>query len=134
MNYMYNMSIDYHNWGAIALLIMIGLNFLLLFQAKELLPYRKKMAFLTPTIAVVLASVLFTGTIMMAAKHLHFTLANIAMIVAGIVFIVLEAKRVKPLKHLKNLPHAIPLYRDYAKKILFAELFLILGISIWMWM
>ncbi len=128
------MSIDYHNWGAIALLIMIGLNFLLLFQAKELLPYRKKMAFLTPTIAVVLASVLFTGTIMMAAKHLHFTLANIAMIVAGIVFIVLEAKRVKPLKHLKNLPHAIPLYRDYAKKILFAELFLILGISIWMWM
>ena len=134
MNYMYNMSIDYHNWGAIALLIMIGLNFLLLFQAKELLPYRKKMAFLTPTIAVVLASVLFTGTIMMAAKHLHFTLANIAMIVAGIVFIVLEAKRVKPLKHLKNLPHAIPLYRDYAKKILFAELFLILGISIWMWL
>ena len=134
MNYMYNMSIDYHNWGAIALLIMIGLNFLLLFQAKELLPYRKKMAFLTPTIAVVLASVLFTGTIMMAAKHLHFTLQNIAMIVAGIVFIVLEAKRVKPLKHLKNLPHAIPLYRDYAKKILFAELFLILGISIWMWM
>ena len=128
------MSIDYHNWGAIALLIMIGLNFLLLFQAKELLPYRKKMAFLTPTIAVVLASVLFTGTIMMAAKHLHFTLANIAMIVAGIVFIVLEAKRVKPLKHLKNLPHAIPLYRDYAKKILFAELFLILGISIWMWL
>lgn len=134
MNYMYNMSIDYHNWGAIALLIMIGLNFLLLFQAKELLPYRKKMAFLTPTIAVVLASVLFTGTIMMAAKHLHFTLANIAMIVAGIVFIVLEAKRVKPLKHLKNLPHAIPLYRDYAKKILFAELFLILSISIWMWL
>ncbi len=128
------MSIDYHNWGAIALLIMIGLNFLLLFQAKELLPYRKKMAFLTPTIAVVLASVLFTGTIMMAAKHLHFTLANIAMIVAGIVFIVLEAKRVKPLKHLKNLPHAIPLYRDYAKKILFAELFLILSISIWMWL
>jgi hypothetical protein len=128
------MSIDYHNWGAIALLIMIGLNFLLLFQAKELLPYRKKMAFLTPTIAVVLASVLFTGTIMMAAKHLHFTLQNIAMIVAEIVFIVLEAKRVKPLKYLKDLPHAIPLYRDYAKKILFAELFLMLGISIWMWL
>jgi hypothetical protein len=128
------MSIDYHNYGAIALLAMIGLNFLLLFQAKELLPYRKKMAFLTPTIAVVLASVLFTGTIMMAAKHLHFTLENIAMIVSGIVFIVLEAKRVKPLKHLKNLPHAIPLYRDYAKKILFIEFLLILVISVWMWL
>ena len=134
MNYMYNMTIDYHNYGVIALLLMIGLNFLLLFGAKELLPYRKKMAFLTPTIAVTLAIILFTGTIMMAAKHLHFTLANIAMIVSGIVFIVLEAKRVKPLKHLKNLPHAIPLYRDYAKKILFIELSLILGISLWMWL
>lgn len=131
---MYSMSIDYHNYGAIALLVMIGLNFLLLFQAKELLPYRKKMAYLTPTIAVALASVLFTGTIMMAAKHLHFTLENIAMILGGIVFIVLEAKRVKPLKHLKNLPHAIPLYRDYAKKILFIELVLLGAISVWMWL
>lgn len=134
MNYMYNMSITYHNWGAIALLAMIGLNFLLLFSAKELFAYRKTMAFLTPTIAVVLASVLFTGTVMMAAKHLHFTLANIAMIVAGVVFIVLEAKRVKPLKHLKNLPHAIPLYRAYAIKILFVELSLLLAISVWMWL
>ena len=134
MNYMYNMTINYHDYGVIALLAMIGLNFLLLFQAKNVLPYRKKMAFLTPTIAVTLATILFTGTIMMAAKHLHFTLANIAMIVAGIVFIILEAKRVKPLKHLKDLPHAIPLYRDYAKKILLIELLMILGISLWMWL
>ena len=133
MNYMYNMSINYHNYAVIALLVMIGLNFLLLFQAKSVLPYRKKMAFLTPTIAVTLAAIIFTGTIMMAAKHLHFTLANIAMIVIGILFIVLEAKRVKPLKYLKDLPHAIPLYRDYAKKILFIELFIILAVSLWMW-
>ena len=131
---MYNMSINYHDYSVIALLVMIGLNFLLLFQAKNLLPYRKKMAFLIPTIAVTLAFILFTGTIMMAAKHLHFSLANIAMIVTGILFIILEVKRVKPLKHLKDLPQAIPLYRNYAKKILLIELSLILGISFWMWL
>lgn len=134
MNYMYNMTIDYHNYSVIALLVLMGLNFLLLFQAKSVLPYRKKMAFLTATIAVILGFILFTGTIMMAAKHLEFTLANIAMIVIGIAFIVLEVKRVKPLKYLKDLPHAIPLYRDYAKKILFVEFFIILAISIWMWL
>ncbi len=133
MNYMYNMSIDFHNYVVILLLMLIGLNFLLLFRAKNVFSYRKKMAYLTPTIAVLLASILFTGTIMMAAKHLHFTFANIAMIVIAIVFIVLEAKRVKPIKRLKDVPEAIPAYRDFAKKILSIELLIVLVISLWMW-
>lgn len=133
MNYMYTMSINVHNYSVILLLVLIGLNFILLLRAKDVLSYRKKAAFVTPTIAVVLASILFTGTIMMAAKHLDFTIANIAMIVFGVAFIFLEVKRVKPLKHLKNLPHAIPLYRDYAKKVLLAEFLIILAISLWMW-
>lgn len=133
MNYMYNMSIDFHNYVVILLLVLIGLNFLLLFKAKNVFSYRKKMAYLTPTIAVLLASILFTGTIMMAAKHLDFTLANIAMIAIAIAFIVLEAKRVKPIKRLKDVPEAIPAYRDFAKKILSVELLIVLVISIWMW-
>ena len=133
MNYMYTMSINVHNYSVILLLVLIGLNFILLLRAKDVLSYRKKAAFVTPTIAVVLASILFTGTIMMAAKHLDFTIANIAMIVFGVAFIFLEVKRVKPLKHLKNLPHAIPLYRDYAKKVLLAEFLIILAVSLWMW-
>ena len=133
MNYMYNMSIDFHNYVVILLLVLIGLNFVLLFRAKNVFSYRKKMAYLTPTIAVLLASILFTGTIMMAAKHLNFTLANIAMIAIAIAFIVLEAKRVKPIKRLKDVPEAIPVYRDFAKKILSIELLIVLVISIWMW-
>ena len=133
MNYMYNMSIDFHNYVVILLLVLIGLNFVLLFRAKNVFSYRKKMAYLTPTIAVLLASILFTGTIMMAAKHLHFTLANIAMIAIAIAFIVLEAKRVKPIKRLKDVPEAIPVYRDFAKKILSIELLIVLAISVWMW-
>ncbi|WP_345979684.1 hypothetical protein [Sulfurimonas sp. HSL3-2] len=133
MNYMYNMSIDFHNYVVILLLVLIGLNFVLLFRAKNVFSYRKKMAYLTPTIAVLLASILFTGTIMMAAKHLDFTLANIAMIAIAIAFIVLEAKRVKPIKRLKDVPEAIPVYRDFAKKILSIELLIVLVISIWMW-
>ncbi|WP_345992658.1 hypothetical protein [Sulfurimonas sp. HSL-1716] len=133
MNYMYNLSIIFHNYSVISLLVLIGLNFVLLFKAEELLPYRKKMAYMTPLIAIVLASILFTGTIMMASKHLHFTLANIAMIIIGTTFIVLEVKRVKPLKYLKNVPHAIPAYRDYAKKIISAELIIVMIIAVWMW-
>lgn len=133
MNYMYNMSIDFHNYVVILLLVLIGLNFVLLFRAKNVFSYRKKMAYLTPTIAVLLASILFTGTIMMAAKHLNFTLANIAMIAIAIAFIVLEAKRVKPIKRLKDVPEAIPVYRDFAKKILSIELLIVLAISVWMW-
>lgn len=133
MNYMYNMSIDFHNYVVILLLVLIGLNFVLLFRAKNVFSYRKKMAYLTPTIAVLLASILFTGTIMMAAKHLDFTLANIAMIAIAIAFIVLEAKRVKPIKRLKDVPEAIPVYRDFAKKILSIELLIVLAISVWMW-
>jgi hypothetical protein len=134
MNYMYNMSIDAHGYSVMLLLLLMSLNLLLLLRADALLPYRKKMAYLTPTIAVVLGSIIFTGTIMMAAKHLQFSLPNIAMILSGIVFIILEAKRVKPLKHLKNLPHAIPLYRDFAKKILLIQFVLVGTISAWMWL
>jgi hypothetical protein len=131
---MYNMGISAHGYGVVTLLFLVLLNLVLLFKAEELFSYRKKMAYLTPTIAVVLASIIFTGTIMMAAKYLQFTLANVAMIVTSIVFIILEAKRVKPLKHIKNLPHAIPLYRDFAKKIIFIELILVGLISFWMWL
>lgn len=133
MNYMYNMSIDFHNYVVILLLALIGLNLVLLFIAKNVFSYRKQMAYLTPTIAVLLASILFTGTVMMAAKHLDFSLANIAMITIAITFIVLEAKRVKPIKRLKNIPEAIPVYRNFAKKILFVEFVMVLAISLWMW-
>ncbi|MBU0631513.1 hypothetical protein KKA17_02610, partial [bacterium] len=60
MNYMYNMSIDFHNYVVILLLALIGLNLVLLFIAKNVFSYRKQMAYLTPTIAVLLASILFT--------------------------------------------------------------------------
>lgn len=133
MNYMYNMSIDFHNYVVMLLLALIGLNLVLLFTAKNVFSYRKKMAYLTPTIAVLLAAILFTGTIMMAAKHLEFSLANITMITIAIVFIVLEAKRVKPIKRLKDLPEAIPVYREFAKKILFVEIVMVIAISLWMW-
>lgn len=133
MNYMYDMGVTLHGYAVILLLAFIGLNFLLLFRAKDVFAYRKQMAYLTPTIAVTLAAILFTGTVLMAAKHLDFTLANIAMIVVGIVFIVLEAKRVKPIKRLKRVEEAIPVYREFAKKMLFIELALILSLSIWMW-
>jgi len=45
-----------------------------------------------------LGSVALTGMIMMAAKHLSFTFANVVMVVGMIVIIVIEVKRNKLLK------------------------------------
>lgn len=134
MNYMYSFGINIHNSSIIALLVMIAINAILLFRAKDLFAFRKQMAYMTPLTAVFLAFVLFTGTVMMLTKNLHFSIANIVMVLVGILLIALEVKRIKPLKYLKNLPHAIPLYRSFAKKILAIEFLMILALSLWMWM
>jgi hypothetical protein len=133
MNYMYNFGINIHNGSIIALLAMIFINGVLLLKAHDLFAFRKQMAYTTPISAVFLAFILFTGIVMMLTKHLHFSIANGVMIVVGVIFIMLEVKRVKPLKYLKNLPHAIPLYRSFALKILVIEFVIILALSLWMW-
>jgi hypothetical protein len=130
---MYNLGILTHNYSVILLITVVFFNFIALFLAKELFAFRKKMAYTTPLGAVLLAAVLFTGTVMMIAKHADFTLQNIVMIVVGVLFIVLEAKRVKPLRRMKNVPEALGAYKDFAVKILVIEIVLLLGVSLWMW-
>ena len=72
---------------------------------------------------------------MMAAKHLDFTFANIAMIVVSIILIVLEAKRIKSLKYLSvEKEHAFVAYKPIARTILQVEFLLVLLLSIWMWL
>ena len=46
--------------------------------------------------------VIFTGVIMMAAKHLDFTIENIAMILFAMILIYLELKRSLGLKNLNK--------------------------------
>jgi ABC-type Fe3+-siderophore transport system permease subunit len=135
MNEMYNMGLDLHSWSAVAVLVMIFLNLFVLISSKELKKYKRiHSLYLMPLVITVLGSLLFTGVVMMAAKHLHFTFANIVMIIVGIILIVLEAKRAKGLKYLSTTKeHAFEVYKPFARTILQIEFILVLLVSLWMW-
>jgi len=136
MNEMYNMGLSLHSWSAGAVLVMIFVNLYILISAKELAKYKRvNSLYLVPLNITVLGTLLFTGVVMMAAKHLHFTVENIIMIVFGVVIIVLEAKRLKALKYLSaKKEHALEVYKPYARTILQVEFGLVLLMSLWMWL
>jgi len=137
MNEMYTMSLSLHSFGTVALLGVICLNILFLFLANDLYAYKRKMSIvLMPLNSMVLGAVVFTGVVMMAAKHLEFNLANIVMILLSIILIVLEAKRSKTLKRIRvdAQEDALEAYKRYASTILMTELFLITLIAVWMWL
>jgi hypothetical protein len=136
MNEMYSMGLDLHSWSAVAVLGMIFLNLFLLISSKDLSKYKRANSlYWMPLEITVLGSLLFTGVVMMAAKHLNFTIENIAMIILGIVLIVLEAKRLKALKYLSTKKeHAFAAYKPFARTILQAEFILVFLMSLWMWL
>lgn len=132
MNEMYNMSVVLHGGFVFMLLGMILVNYTMLTVAGELSSYRRKRSIIIfPLDFVSLGGVIFTGIIMMAAKHLDFTIENIVMIAATVLFIVAEKKRGKTFKYIKNNDE-FELYKPYAKKILMIEFFIVLVISVWM--
>ena len=127
------MSIVTHNFSVLVVLAVIGINFYKIFRATEVQAYRKFNMLFNPVGATILGSVIFTGIIMMAAKHLDFTMANIIMIVFSIVLIVLEAKRSKALRFIMNKDlEAFLEYKKYSKKILVSEFLISLIIYIGM--
>ncbi len=136
MNEMYNMGLSLHSWSAVAVLVMIFINLYVLISAKELAKYKKvNSLYLVPLEITVLGTLLFTGIVMMAAKHLNFTIENIVMILISIVIIILEVKRLKSLKYLSTKKdHALAVYTPFARTLLQIEFGLVLLISIWMWL
>ena len=135
MNEMYSMGLSLHSLSVVAILAVIFINLFILMSAKDLKKYKRIHAlYLNPLVITVLGSLLFTGVVMMAAKHLQFSLANIAMIVLGVVLIVLEAKRSKALKNLSETKeHALYVYKPFGRTLLQIEFILVVLISLWMW-
>ena len=135
MNEMYNMGLSIHTVGGIALIGVVFLNILMLKIAKDLQKYKRLMSiFLLPLTATVIGLEIFTGVIMMAAKHLDFTIENIIMIVISVVLIVLEVKRAKSLKYMNPAKdRALEAYKDYGIKFLYIELVWIFVIFLWMY-
>ena len=132
---MYSMGLSIHSFGTVALLGVIFLNVLLLRGAKDLKRYKRGMSiFLMPLSFTAIGVPIFSGTIMMAAKHLDFTLENVVMIIISVVLIILEAKRSKILKYLDpNKGNSLDIYKPFGLNILYAEMVVTFAISVWMW-
>lgn len=135
MNEMYSMGLSLHSFGAGAILVMIFINLFFLISYQELKKYKRVNAIiLWPLTFSTLAALIFTGVIMMAAKHLAFTIENVAMILVSVVLIVLEAKRIKSLKYLdEKKEHAFGAYKPIARTFLQIEFLLVAFMSAWMW-
>jgi len=133
MNEMYNMSIVTHYYSVWAVFGVILLNLFMIIKANNIEVYKRFNTLFMPIGSMFIASVIFTGVIMMAAKHLDFSIENILMIIIGASIIILEAKRTKKLKYLKN--DNFPAFLEYKKEVtksFFIQMILLISISIWM--
>ena len=134
MNEMYNMSIVSHYYSVIGILVVILANIWMLNSANNIANYQRQMRIFTPMGSMAIGGIIFTGVIMMAAKHLDFTIENILMIVFAVAIIVLEVKRAQGLKYLNpKVENALENFKTVAIKFLFAEVLLTMSISVWMW-
>lgn len=134
MDEMYVMGREIHYFGVVVLMGMVVFNIVMLGLSNQLVDYARRMRIAMPMTATMIALVLFTGAVMMAAKHLAFTLPNIAMIVIGIVMIVLEAKRYSTLKRRTDVraANALSLYKAKAFPLLGVQMVLLLAMTGWM--
>ena len=133
MNEMYNISIVTHNFSVLVVLGVMSINLYKIYTATDVQAYRKYHMLYNPMGLTVLGAVIFTGIIMMAAKHLDFSIANIIMIVFSMLLIVLEAKRAKALRYLMNNDlDGLLVYKKYSQKILLSEMFVTVAIYIGM--
>ena len=134
MNEMYDMSIVTHNYGVMLVLGMILVNFYMLISTKNVKKYKRKHTLFMPIGMTMVGIILFTGTVMMAAKHLDFTIENIIMILFVALLIGLENKRSSTLNLLDlRVENAFENYKKYAIKIFAIEVLVVLSISTWMW-
>lgn len=131
---MYKAGLNIHYFGVIVLMGVVMFNIVMLALSHHVIRYAKRMRIVMPISSSFIALILFTGAVMMAAKHLHFTFANVAMIVIAIVMIVLEAKRYKTLKRRTDITQegAFADYKKKAFRFLGIEMLLLILISGWM--
>lgn len=135
MNEMYSMSIVMHDVGLVALIIAILVNMKMLHGAEDRKRYTKRMRIYMPFSVMSLAAVMFTGTVMMASKHLAFDLANIVMILASVLMIVLESRRYRRLKYMdRSREDALGRYKSETMRLMVAELMIVFILSIGMYL
>lgn len=134
METLYATGLEVHFVGIVVLLALVMFNIVMLALSHQVIRYAKRLRIVMPISASLITISIFTGIVMMAAKHLNFSLANSAMIVVSIVFIILEVKRYKILKHETDIKQE-GAFIDYKRKafgILVTEMALLSVMSAWM--
>lgn len=133
MEMMYNTSLQLHFGLIMAWMGVIVFNMAMVQFALRAPDYVRRARIFMPFSVISIAAMAFTGTVMMVAKHLAFSLQNIAMILVVIFLTVMEMRRYKTLRRLRTkLENALTLYRPYALKLLGAEFILTLLMTAWM--
>jgi len=129
------MSIVMHDVGLVALIMAILVNMMMLRSAADRKRYTKRMRIYMPFSVMSLAAVMFTGTVMMASKHLAFDMANIVMVLASIVLIVLESRRYRELKYMDRIREgALEEYKSAMIRLMAAELAIVIIMAIGMYL
>lgn len=130
MNEMYEMSQSIHIYSVIGL-IAILLFMIALHKVKgDFEKFVKNIKVLMIFHLSLLGFVVLTGTVMMAAKHLSMTPANLLMIVSVFIILTLEIKRNKALsKVIKFQLMEEDVYKRLGFRYQVMELFLLLGVS-----
>lgn len=134
MEAMYATGLNIHYFGVIVLMGVVVFNIVMLALSQQVVRYAKRMRIVMPISASLIALILFTGAVMMAAKHLAFTASNIVMIAIAVIMIVLEAKRYKTLKRRTDISQegSFAQYKAKAFRFLGIEMALLASMSVWM--
>lgn len=131
---MYNMSLLLHEIGLLLLVLIFLASIWDLNRTDNPIAYLRKMRIQSPLIFMAMFVPIFTGMVMMAAKHLSFTIPNIVMIVLSVVLIAFEMKRACPLKYASIVEKGVfEKYKKDATVILVGEIALIVLITLWMY-
>ena len=130
MNEMYEMSQNIHIYSVIALIVLLLLMIAMHKVKGDFSKFVKNIKIAMVFHLSLLGFVVLTGTIMMAAKHLSFSPANLLMIVSVFIVIALEIKRNKALvKVIKFKMMSEESYKRLGFRYQSIELFLLLGVS-----
>ena len=134
MEALYATGLEIHFVGVVVLLAVVMFNIIMLALSHQIIRYAKRLRIVMPISFSLIIITAFTGIIMMAAKHLNFSLANIAMIMLSVIFIILEIKRYKILKYETDIKQegAFNEYKQKAFRLLGIEMLLLMVMSIWM--
>jgi glucan phosphoethanolaminetransferase (alkaline phosphatase superfamily) len=134
MEALYTAGLEIHFVGVVVLLAVVIFNIVMLALSQQVVRYSKRLRIVMPISSSLIIITIFTGIVMMAGKHLNFSFANIAMIILSIIFIGLEVKRYKILKHETDIKqeNAFALYKQRAFRILGIEIAFLVVMSAWM--